>query len=110
MTMRAGKQAKLDAGLTRLETLTPAGLRIVWEAQEGGLAPGVTPTLLRRLIVQRLQERQIGGLPALIVRELERTARDGALPPAPAPVTRTLTGCAVGPRVAGQDYRGAGHR
>lgn len=55
-------------------------------------APNVAAPLLRRLLGQRLQERQLGTLPALVVRELKRVLTQGAgIPAAPQPVTRTLT-------------------
>ena len=85
------KQTKLAAELARLETLTPAGLRKAWEAQEGGVPPNVSTPLLQRLVAQRLQERRLGGLPALIVRELARTAAEGTpVAATPSPI-RTLT-------------------
>ena len=66
---------------------------VAWQVQEGSAPPSVAAPLLRRLLGQRLQERQLGGLPALVVRELERVVKQGAVPaPAvPPPVTRTLT-------------------
>lgn len=89
----ARKQAKLDAELARLETLSPVELRTAWQAQEGSAPPSVAAPLLRRLLGQRLQERQLGGLPALVVRELERVIKQGAgaALAVPQPVTRTLT-------------------
>ena len=72
--------ARLAAELARLGSLAPAELRSEWQAQEQSAAPNVAPPLLRRLLAQRLQEKRLGGLPALVVRELERTARDGPTP------------------------------
>ena len=80
MALSSRKQAKLDTDLARLEMLAPAGLRGAWQAQEGSGAPNVATTMLRRLLGQRLQERRLGGMPALVVRELERSARAGPLP------------------------------
>jgi hypothetical protein len=41
---------------------------------EGSTTPSVPPALLRRLVAQRMQERRHGALPALVARELSRTA------------------------------------
>jgi Protein of unknown function (DUF2924) len=68
------KQKRLDAELARLETLVPAGLRQAWLDLEGSAAPNLGAALLRRLLAQRLQERRLGGLLAVITRELERVA------------------------------------
>jgi sirohydrochlorin ferrochelatase len=58
-------------------------LRARWSEMEGAAPPSVPPALLRRLTAQRLQERRLGTLPALIVRELARIASEGlgAAPP-----------------------------
>ncbi len=68
------KQKRLDADLARLEALPPAGLRLAWEEQEGSATPNIGAALLRRLLAQRLQERRLGGLSAVIARELDRAA------------------------------------
>ncbi len=68
------KQKRLDADLARLDALAPAGLRLAWEEQEGNAAPNIGAALLRRLLAQRMQERRLGGLPAVIARELDRAA------------------------------------
>lgn len=80
MALPLRKQAKLAADLARLEMLAPAELRGAWRAQEGADAPNVATALLRRMLGQLLQERRLGGMPALVVRELERTARGWPVP------------------------------
>lgn len=79
--------AKLDDRLAALATMSLAQLREAWEAAHGAAPPSVGSALLRRLLVQRLQEKRHGELPALVVRELERSAQrvSGATAPAPRP-------------------------
>jgi hypothetical protein len=72
------KKARVADELARLETCAPAELCNAWVQQEGNAAPNVGPALLRRLLAYRLQERQLGGLPAVIARELDRAACAGS--------------------------------
>ena len=67
-------ETRLTGEITRLGLLTPAELRGVWDAACGAPAPNVGTALLRRLLAHRIQEKRLGGLPAMVVRELERTA------------------------------------
>ena len=92
MALASRKQAKLAADLASLEKLTPAELRGAWQAQEGSDAPNVAAALLRRLLGQHLQERRLGGMPALVVRELERTARAGPVPLVKPPAAKLTPG------------------
>ena len=69
--------------------MTAAQLRYRWEEMGEGAAPRVPPTILRRLFAQHLQERRLGGLPALLLRELKRVAEEGA-DNAPRPVRTQL--------------------
>lgn len=79
------KQKRLDAELARLEVLASAGLRAAWLEQEGSAAPNLGASQLRRLLAQRLQERRLGGLPAVILRELERVAAGPSVADNPPP-------------------------
>ncbi|MES2493215.1 MAG: DUF2924 domain-containing protein [Pseudomonadota bacterium] len=75
---------KLEKDLAALVTMSPAQLAARWAALHAGAPPQVPPALLRRLLAQRLQEKRHGGLPLLVVRELERAAAPpaGATTPA----------------------------
>lgn len=68
---------KLNEELAALATMSPAQVKERWVEVEGPASPNLSAALLRRLLAQRLQERQLGSLPAALVRELERTGRDG---------------------------------
>ena len=92
LALASRKQAKLAADLASLEMLAPAELRGAWQAQEGTDAPNVASALLRRMLGQHLQERRLGGMPALVVRELERTAWTGPVPPVRPSVTKLTPG------------------
>lgn len=74
----ARRRKQLDADLAVLTDMSSADLRARWSAIAGDTPPKVPPALLRRLLAQRLQERRHGGLPMMVVRELERMA--GAQP------------------------------
>lgn len=63
---------KLDAELKALATLPPVQLRQFWSDLSGVNLPNASPSLLQRLIAQRLQEKAFGKLPAYIERELDR--------------------------------------
>lgn len=69
----ASAQARISQELCQLGDLSPAELRSKWEALTGTTVPRVGAALLRRLLAQRLQEKRLGGLPALVVRELIRS-------------------------------------
>ena len=60
---------KLDA---ELHALTPVQLRQSWSNISGLNLPHASPSLLRHLIAQQLQEKTLGKLPAYIERELDR--------------------------------------
>ena len=66
---------KLNAELIALAAMPSAQLREHWMEDEATASPNLSTALLRRLLAQRLQERRLGGLPAAVVRELERTGR-----------------------------------
>jgi hypothetical protein len=68
------KQAWMNEDLARLGQCDQAELQLAWEQHEGCAAPNIGPAHLRRLLAYRLQERQFGGLPAAIARELDRAA------------------------------------
>jgi hypothetical protein len=67
---------RLDEKLTALASFSPAQLKEEWSNMEGSTPPCVPPSLLRRLVAQRMQERRHGALPALVARELARIASD----------------------------------
>jgi Protein of unknown function (DUF2924) len=72
---------RLEKALVSLPTLSPGQLREKWAEVSVGSPPSVPTPLLRRLLAQRCQEKRYGGLPLLVVRELERmTAVGGAVP------------------------------
>ena len=79
------KQAGVNNELARLGLLALAELRLAWERQEGIAGPNLTSPLLRRLLAQRLQERRLGGLSALVVRELDRVTSGEPVAANPAP-------------------------
>ena len=69
---RARAEQRLASEIARLGSLTPAELRSEWRTVTGVDALSLGTALLRRLLAQRLQEKRLGGLPAMVVRELER--------------------------------------
>ena len=73
---------RLDKALTASATMSPAQLRETWSEIGPDAAPAVPTPLLRRLLAQRLQEKRLGRLPLLVVRELERAIAPvgGAIP------------------------------
>jgi hypothetical protein len=81
--------SKLDTDLATLREMSPAQLRNRWEEMGEGAAPRMPPSILGPLLAQRLQERRLGGLPALVLRELKRVAEEGAAS-APQPVRTQL--------------------
>ena len=68
--------------------MTPAELRAEWVTITGARAPNLGTALLRRLLAQSIQEKRLGALPAMVVRELERSIRQG---PVTSPVTSTAS-------------------
>lgn len=92
---RSRAEARIAEDLARLETMSPAGLRSEWKILTGLDAPSVGTGLLRRLVAQRLQEKRLGSLAAMVVRELERMAS----PDAPLTVRRAPTRLAPGARL-----------
>lgn len=79
--------ARIAGDIARLESLTPAELRGEWIATCGLPAPNVGTALLRRLLAQRIQEKRLGGLPAMVARELERAVAGPSTPTMPTRVT-----------------------
>ncbi len=82
---------RLDKAMATLATMPPAQLQEKWAELNGGAPPSVPTPLLRRLLAQRLQEKRHGGLPLLVVRELERIASDGGPVPEPGRKAIVLT-------------------
>lgn len=76
--MVTGKQKRVNHELARLEVIGPVELQLAWEEQECTRAPNIGTGLLRCLLAYRLQERHLGGLPAVISRELDRAASGSA--------------------------------
>jgi hypothetical protein len=68
--------SRIDDELDALASFSPAQLKERWRGIEGTPPPSVPPTLLRRLVAQRLQERRYGTLPALVARELARLGQE----------------------------------
>lgn len=92
---RSRAEVRAADDLAQLETLSPAGLRSEWKTLTGLDAPSIGTGLLRRLVAQRLQEKRLGNLPAMVVRELERIASSDA----PLTVPRVPTRLAPGARL-----------
>ena len=80
-------EVRLADAIARLGSLTPAELRGEWVAVCSGPAPNFGTALLRRLLAQRIQEKRLGGLPAMVVRELERIVVGPTTPSAPTRIT-----------------------
>lgn len=89
---RSGAEARVADDLARLGTLSPADLRSEWKTLTGLDAPSVGTSLLRRLVAQRLQEKRLGSLPAVVARELDRMASSDAPPTLPRAPTRLAPG------------------
>ncbi|MFN0045335.1 MAG: DUF2924 domain-containing protein [Sphingorhabdus sp.] len=66
------RSVKLDSELKSLATLSPVQLRQSWLVLSGINLPHASPSLLRHMIAQRLQEKTLGKLPTYIERELDR--------------------------------------
>ena len=83
---------RLDKDLAALAAMPPVQLRERWAAMGAGDAPSVPIPLLRRMLAQRLQEKRRGGLPLLVVRELERVGSvEGGVVAQPVRQSVTLT-------------------
>lgn len=82
---------RLEKALAALPTLSLVDLYKRWSEAGQGQAPSVPPPLLRRLLAQRLQEKRHGGLPLLVVRELERVASVSGMVPEPVRRSAVLT-------------------
>lgn len=82
---------RLEKDLAALATMSPAQMAERWAAVDGAMAPKVPPTLLRRLLAQRLQEKRHGKLPLLVARELARVATPGSGVVSPLPKGPTLS-------------------
>lgn len=67
---------QLEQDLAALPDMTSGELRKRWEQVGDGVAPRVPPSVLRRMLAQRLQERRHGSLPALVKRKLLRILSD----------------------------------
>ena len=83
---RGRTELRLAGEIARLGTMTPAALRGEWLTLTGQAPPRVGTALLRRLLAQRLQEKKLGGLPVMVVRELERATV--SVPATASPPTR----------------------
>jgi hypothetical protein len=76
----------LAKDLAALSTMPAAQLAEAWASLGDEPLPSVATDLQRRLLAQRLQEKRLGGLPAMVARELARIASgDPAAAPAPRP-------------------------
>lgn len=71
---------ELNAELAALAAMSPAQLRERWVEVDASVSVNLSAALMRRLLAQRLQERRQGGLPAAVVRELERAGHGGTAP------------------------------
>ena len=81
---------KLERDLAALQEMDSAQLKARWNEMGEGSAPRVPTPVLRSMLAQRLQERRLGSLPALVLRELQSVAKEG--PDAtPRPVRAELT-------------------
>ena len=79
--------ADLEGRLSRLATMSPAGLRTEWHRVMRQPAPAISPDLLRRGIAYRLQEAAHGGLTTAASRELNKLAKRIARGDSPLPST-----------------------
>lgn len=69
---------QLEQDLAAIPNMTAQELRVRWEKMGEGVAPRVPPSVLRRMLAQRLQERRHGALPGLVKREVARLAAGDA--------------------------------
>ena len=63
------------AEIARLETLSPAELRVRWIAVTDSVVPRVSPKLLRLALAWELQAAAFGGLSRETTRALDQSAR-----------------------------------
>lgn len=83
--MRAAPKS-LAKDLAALSAMPAARLAEAWASLGDEPLPSVATELQRRFLAQRLQEKKLGGLPALVARELARiTSGDALAAPAPRP-------------------------
>ncbi|QTH20184.1 DUF2924 domain-containing protein [Rhizorhabdus wittichii] len=82
--------SKLDQGLAALATMSPAQLREEWFSTFKEEAPDIPPSLLCRVLAYRLQEQQLGGLPAQAQRMLDIVTE--GVTPLPEPEIRLKPG------------------
>lgn len=66
---------KLGQRIEALGRLSPAELRCLWRETFKQAAPDLSPDLMGRAIAYRWQERQHGGLPTSVSRDLARLTR-----------------------------------
>ena len=107
--MVTGKQKRVNHELARLEVIGPVELQLAWEEQKCTRAPNIGTGLLRCLLAYRLQERHLGGLPAVISRELDRAASASAGQAVHAPRPVLTPRRALDPRMARPNDLGHRH-
>ncbi len=66
---------KLGQKIQALSLMRPAELRSEWRDTFRQVAPDISPDLMGRAIAYRLQERQHGGLPPSVTRDIARLTR-----------------------------------
>ena len=66
---------RLERQLAGLDGMSPAELRCTWRDAFRQPAPTITPDLMARAIAYKLQERQQGGLPVSVRKEIARLAQ-----------------------------------
>jgi hypothetical protein len=66
---------KLEQKIEALGRMSPAELRCAWRETFKQAAPEISPDLIARAIAYRWQERQHGGLPTSITRDVARLTR-----------------------------------
>ncbi|MBU0554924.1 MAG: DUF2924 domain-containing protein [Alphaproteobacteria bacterium] len=91
-----GASKSLAKELAVLSAMPAAQLAETWTSLTDEPLPSVAVGLQRRLLAQRLQEKRLGGLPALVAREL---ARIGDASPATAATPRTAISLTPGARL-----------
>lgn len=83
--------ARIDDALRWLAALSPAELRAEWQAVTSETAPDLPPSLVRRALAHRLQEKAYGGMPAAVQRVLDLLSKDPQMKP-PEPEFRLKPG------------------
>ena len=66
---------RLRQKIEGLGQISPAELRSLWRDTFKQAAPDVSPDLIRRALAYRWQERQHGGLPTSVARDIARLTR-----------------------------------